>query len=142
MEENRTSVFAEVAKAAGLLAPRYLTFRVWYMLPSTDLRLAKQRRGTAGDDRAPLVIQRSKLHETHRCIALLPVPDDIPDKEAAAAIYHHLQAENWSPNGEAQPIISGMFLGHTSMSIGDVIENFDARRAWMVADFGFTEIPQ
>ncbi len=53
-----------------------------------------------------------------------------------------IQAENWSPSGEAQPIISGMGLGHTSMSIGDVIENFDAQTAWMVADFGFTRLPQ
>ena len=139
---NDKSVFLQVAQAAGLLAPHYRTFRIWYMLPTTDLRLARQRRGTAGDDRAPLIIHQSKLQETHRCIGLLPVPDSITDEEARNSLYHHFQAENWSPSGEAQRIISGMGLGHTSMSIGDVIESFDAQTAWMVADYGFTRLPQ
>ena len=42
MSDNNQSIFAEVATAAGLLAPRYRTFRIWYMLPTTDLRLARQ----------------------------------------------------------------------------------------------------
>jgi hypothetical protein len=142
MGDNGKSVLMELAQAAGLLAPRYLTFRIWYMLPATDLRLARQRRGTAGDDRGPLVIQQSKLQDTHRCVTLLPVPQDIAGDKTLGTIYNHFQAENWSPNGEAQPLIAGLGLGHTSMSIGDVIENFDAQTAWMVADFGFTRLPK
>ena len=142
MNDSSKTISLRMAQAAGLLAPRYRTFRIWYMLPTTDLRLARQRRGTAGDDRAPLIIQQNKLQETHRCIGLLPVPDSVTDEEARNSLYHHFQAENWSPSGEAQPLISGMGLGHTSMSIGDVIENFDAQTAWMVADFGFTRLPQ
>ena len=31
-----------------------------------------------------------------------------------------MQGENWSPNGEARPLIAQLDLSHTSMSIGDV----------------------
>ena len=34
-----------------------------------------------------------------------------------------MQGENWSPHGEARPLLESLGLGHTSMSIGDVIRD-------------------
>lgn len=36
-------------------------------------------------------------------------------------VYHQLQAEWWSPNGEAKSIIESAGVSHTSLSIGDVV---------------------
>lgn len=142
MNGNGKSIALQVAEIAGLVAPRYNTWRIWYMLPATDLRLARQRRGDTGDDRPPLLVRQSELQNTHRCVAVMPVPAHAEHKATADNLYHYFQAETWSPSGEARPLIAGLGLQHTSMSIGDVIENFDAKCAWMVADIGFIEIPQ
>lgn len=37
-------------------------------------------------------------------------------------IFCKLQGENWSPNGEARNWIRESGTGHTSMSVGDIIE--------------------
>ena len=37
------------------------------------------------------------------------------------AVYRQLQAENWSPHGEARPLIARLHLSHTSLSAGDVV---------------------
>lgn len=39
----------------------------------------------------------------------------------AEELFASLQAENWSPNGEARCLIENLGLWHTSMSVGDVI---------------------
>jgi hypothetical protein len=36
-----------------------------------------------------------------------------------------MQAERWSPNGEARPLLERLGLSHTSMSVGDVILDED-----------------
>lgn len=38
-------------------------------------------------------------------------------------VFHRQQAEVWSPNGEAVTLIRKLGLQHTSMSVGDVIED-------------------
>ncbi len=40
-------------------------------------------------------------------------------------VFYLQQAEVWSPNGEARDLIRSLGLHHTSMSIGDVIEDMD-----------------
>lgn len=35
----------------------------------------------------------------------------------------HMQGENWSPHGEARPLLESLDLCHTSMSVGDVIRD-------------------
>jgi hypothetical protein len=47
-----------------------------------------------------------------------------------------MQAESWSPNGEARPLIIQKDLTHTSMSMGDVIVD-EAGSVHLVAMFGF-----
>jgi hypothetical protein len=39
--------------------------------------------------------------------------------------FDKFQGENWSPNGEARPIIRAMGITHTSMSVGDCVEIVD-----------------
>jgi hypothetical protein len=50
---------------------------------------------------------------------------DVPMRFGGAAcldlVYAHMQAENWSPFGEARSLIEQKGLQHTSMSVGDVI---------------------
>jgi len=50
-----------------------------------------------------------------------------------------MQAENWSPNGEARPLIRSLGLRHTSMSIGDVVVN-EYGRAFQCDIIGWKEI--
>jgi hypothetical protein len=51
-------------------------------------------------------------------------------------LFNVLQGENWSPNGEARDLVRD--IGHTSISVGDVIEKDG--EYWMVDNFGFTKV--
>jgi hypothetical protein len=53
-------------------------------------------------------------------------------------IYSHYQGDNWSPNGEARPLIRALGLKHTSMSTGDVV--YIGGAYYMVADEGFDKM--
>jgi hypothetical protein len=55
------------------------------------------------------------------------------------AVYAAMQGENWSPEGEARPIIMDKGLDHTSMSMGDVVVTPDGKRH-MVSMIGFTTL--
>lgn len=55
-------------------------------------------------------------------------------------VYLEMQAENWSPNGEARRLIEKTGLHHTSMSVGDVIEDTSTRQFYEVCSSGFQEI--
>jgi hypothetical protein len=52
-------------------------------------------------------------------------------------VYHVQQAEVWSPNGEARDLIRGLGLQHTSMSVGDIIEDVTNNAYYEVASIGF-----
>lgn len=51
-----------------------------------------------------------------------------------------MQAETWSPNGEARPLIEMLGLQHTSMSVGDVAFDAEDHSWWMVDAFGWKEV--
>ena len=53
------------------------------------------------------------------------------------AVYLGMQANMWSPNGEAKELIKSKGLGHTSMSIGDVIYDKTTDTYIRVASVGF-----
>lgn len=55
------------------------------------------------------------LYETHRRLGNV-------DLLSLESVYHLMQGERWSPNGEARALISSLGLEHTSMSTGDVIQ--------------------
>lgn len=54
-------------------------------------------------------------------------------------VYREMQGEIWSPRGEAREQILASGTGHTSMSIGDIINSPDGK-FWIVDIFGFKEI--
>jgi hypothetical protein len=56
------------------------------------------------------------------------------------SFYDNSQGENWSPNGEARPLIEAAGLCHTSMSVGDVIYDHSQGKFYQVATFGFDEV--
>jgi len=53
-------------------------------------------------------------------------------------VFSKMQGEVWSPNGEARGLIRSKGLRHTSMSVGDVIE--ENGRFFQVDFFGFREV--
>jgi hypothetical protein len=55
-----------------------------------------------------------------------------------ADVFMALQGEIWSPNGEARTMIKAMGLGHTSMSVGDILVINGS--AWFVDGVGWVDI--
>jgi hypothetical protein len=66
----------------------------------------------------------------HVCSILAKSPDDV---------FHKMQGLNWSPNGEARPLIQALETHHTSMSVGDVVVS-PAGFAWMCAPVGWEKV--
>lgn len=56
----------------------------------------------------------ANLHKTHRFVRTI-------EAESLEEVFTEMQGERWSPNGEARDLISALGLGHTSMSVGDVV---------------------
>jgi hypothetical protein len=52
-------------------------------------------------------------------------------------VYCRMQAENWSPNGESREMIKSLGLHHTSMSVGDVVEDLEDGAYHQVMSCGF-----
>ena len=57
-------------------------------------------------------------------------------------LFKCMQGDNWSPNGEARPLIEGAGLHHTSMYVGDVIYKPQSNTFWVVDSYGFKELRQ
>lgn len=116
------------------------TFRIWYITPAAKTVIMRNTIGIRIADNA-MGLTKELIPITHRCVDILHNVTEWPrTNEVLRAIYDWYQGENWSPNGEARPLIAGLQLEHTSMSVGDVIELCRDNRFWMVADYGFTEI--
>ena len=73
------------------------------------------------------------LPVTHRFVCEL----DVPRRDN---VFAQLQGEVWSPNGEARELIASLGLHHTSMSIGDVVQDGDGVH-WMCAHLGWKRLP-
>lgn len=103
-----------------------MNYQIWYMKPSWF------RDGMVG--KKPDV---ANLNATHVHLKDLDIEEfkNFAD-ENLDHIYHQMQGEIWSPNGEACELIRSKGLRHTSMSVGDVI--VDPRgKVHVVASFGF-----
>lgn len=74
---------------------------------------------------------QNNLEETHVLLGTIK-------SESLEEIYRSLQAENWSPLGEARNLILNKKLGHTSMCVGDTI--VIKGKVFIVAPVGFEEI--
>ena len=56
------------------------------------------------------------LDVTHRLVRQV-------EADGLDEVYCQMQREVWSPHGEARGLIRSLGLGHTSMSIGDVVKD-------------------
>lgn len=54
-------------------------------------------------------------------------------------LFRRMQAEVWSPKGEARELISGAGLEHTSMSVGDIAVEANGN-VWMVDHTGWKQL--
>jgi hypothetical protein len=97
-------------------------YQIWYMKPSFI-------RGVVGSPPDP-----DHLSATH--VHLKDIEAD--NQEDALS---RMQAENWSPNGEALDLLQSKGLRHTTMTIGDVL--VDERDAvYVVTGIGFGLLPK
>ena len=55
--------------------------------------------------------------------------------------WRQMQAEYWSPNGEGRPLLERLGLSHTSMSVGDVIQD-DEGKYWECLDLGWRPVEE
>src|SRR5262245_55915818 len=88
--------------------PDTMKYKVHYMKPASIPRFILG--GT--------VPSQSALAETHVFLREI-------EAMSHEQVWMKQQAESWSPNGEARALILEKGLQHTSMSIGDVIEDED-----------------
>lgn len=102
--------------------------KIWYARSGSDvdpmswLRTIRKNKGSSF---------KGDLGETHTLLGT--VRSEEPEK-----LFHALQGEMWSPNGEARGLISSLGLSHTSMSVGDAIQ---IGRRLLVCDMvGFIEV--
>lgn len=109
----------DAAEKYGLESLRPGAVEVWYLRP--------EHRLLAHD---PALIEVGKLETTH---ALLGKVHGGGHQEQ---VWHELQGEAWSQRGEARDMIMGRGLGHTSMSVGDVLV-YPGSGAKIVDNFGF-----
>jgi len=98
-------------------------FAVYYMKPESFSRF------NFGQEFPTL----SELYDTHKRVRIFRA-DDLED------VFSQMQAENWSPNGEQYDRIRTLGLGHTSMSVGDVVYQKSLGKHFVVAPCGFKEL--
>lgn len=55
-------------------------------------------------------------------------------------VFCRMQAENWSPDGEARTLILERGLMHTSMSVGDLVYDLQTGTWHEVAHSGFRQV--
>ena len=61
------------------------------------------------------------------------------EAESKGDAWLRMQAENWSPHGEARPLIERLALSHTSMSVGDVLRDEEGVY-WECLDLGWRRV--
>jgi hypothetical protein len=85
---------------------------------------------TFADSDPPLTSEQ--LHETHVFVREVQAP-------TLEAVFYLMQAERWSSRGEAQSVIRELGLTHTSMSVGDVVQD-ESGRCYECLMLGWREI--
>jgi len=98
-------------------------YRVYYSKSDNFHRFA-----TGGE-----VPDKNKLKETHVMLKTI-IADGLDD------VFHQMQGEIWSPNGEARELIQMKGLSHTSMSVGDVLEDIKEGKFFVCAPVSWKEI--
>jgi len=62
--------------------------------------------------------------------------------ESYGQVFMYMQGEEWSPMGEANELIRGAGLHHTSMSVGDVVYDAEADVYYQCDYSGWKAIPK
>lgn len=62
--------------------------------------------------------------------------------ESYDEVFHNMQGEIWSPNGEARGLIQALDLGHTSMSVGDITHDVVNNEWWICKSIGWEQLNQ
>jgi hypothetical protein len=99
-------------------------YRVWYRKPPEHGRMFEEDEN----------MSQKTLLETH----VVVTKDKFAGLEDA---FFRMQAEVWSPNGEARGWIEHLGVGHTSMSVGDVLENCETGEYFQCASVGWSQVP-
>ncbi len=78
---------------------------------------------------------------------VMPTPETVPDNYVLIGkvaetnpdkIFHMMQGEIWSPEGQANKMIRASGTGHTSMSVGDIVR---VGGKWLMVDrYGFQDL--
>ncbi len=96
-------------------------FQVWYQKPEFFQSIVRPTVDASTTD---------SLSQTHTMVAVCMA-------ETKEDVFRWMQGENWSPNGEANPLVRSLGLSHTSMMIGDVLTQASGK-AWIL-DHAFWE---
>jgi hypothetical protein len=48
-----------------------------------------------------------------------------------------MQGESWNPSGEAREFVAGKGAQHTSMSVGDIVLDYNTRARFILDRMGF-----
>jgi|SRR5215831_278388 len=108
-------------------------FRIWYTRPERFADFASGLTWCRVHDSLPR-LPREEQRETATHILLTEI-----EASSLEEAYAAMQAERWSPNGEATNLIMRRGLSHTSMSVGDMAED-EQGRFWFCDNFGFTQL--
>lgn len=103
--------------------------QIWYMKPSFFRKAGGL--GYKWMEKQDILPDPKRLKRTHEYLG------SIKEKNLNK-IFKMMQGEEWSPRGEARSLIRSKGLGHTSMSVGDIIKI--GSKVLMVDMFGFKEL--
>src|SRR5262249_30608608 len=108
------SLRGRVQKARSLTMTT-TTFSIWYMRPEffRDGILGVEWLRSQGRMPNPEALEHTHIHLKDLCLA--------GGRDQLEQVFHDMQGEVWSPNGEARALIISKGLAHTSMSVGDVV---------------------
>ena len=74
----------------------------------------------------------SRLQHSHALVATV-------EADCRGDAWLEMQGENWSPHGEARSLIERLGLSHTSMSVGDVLQDQEGEY-WECLDLGWRRV--
>ena len=141
LSRSARKMYKKLSDAAGATGNQTYAGRVseiWYAKPdgAVNFRMGydwlQEHEGNTYEMGGTVSIPTgSTLHRTHRQLGTIGERD-------LDEIYHLMQGESWSPRGEARDLIKSKGLRHTTMSVGDIIQQ--GNKVWMVDRLGFVEL--
>jgi len=86
----------------------------------------------------------NNLGKTHRFITTVDIECDTVEGQVNAheSAFSQMQAEYWSPNGEARELIHMAGVEHTSMSVGDILFSESTGKFLQVKSFDWINLKE